>query len=88
MINPRIAWSCPNGQLNFVVLSLPLPQPPTCSMLIQSVKAGRGYFDMLREESALKKKQQQLQKLEEEERHKFQPAKRMSEIHYGELLLK
>ncbi|XP_035562224.1 coiled-coil domain-containing protein 60 isoform X2 [Canis lupus dingo] len=56
-------------------------------MLIQSVKAGRGYFDMLREESALKKKQQQLQKLEEEERHKFQPAKRMSEIHYGELLL-
>ncbi|XP_072579065.1 coiled-coil domain-containing protein 60 [Vulpes vulpes] len=56
-------------------------------MLIQSVKAGRGYFDMLREESALKKKQQQLQKLEEEERHKFQPAKKMSEIHYGELLL-
>ncbi|XP_047554536.1 coiled-coil domain-containing protein 60 [Lutra lutra] len=56
-------------------------------MLIQSAKIGRGYFSMLREESALKKKQQQLQKLKEEERHKFQPAKKMSDIHYGEILL-
>ncbi|XP_058996249.1 coiled-coil domain-containing protein 60 isoform X2 [Mustela lutreola] len=56
-------------------------------MLIQSTKIGRGYFSMLREESALKKKQQQLQKLKEEERHKFQPAKKMSDIHYSEILL-
>uniref|UniRef100_A0A8C7B4X1 Coiled-coil domain containing 60 n=1 Tax=Neovison vison TaxID=452646 RepID=A0A8C7B4X1_NEOVI len=56
-------------------------------MLIQSAKIGRGYFSMLREESTLKKKQQQLQKLKEEERHKFQPAKKMSDIHYGEILL-
>ncbi|KAI5761646.1 CCDC60 [Gulo gulo luscus] len=56
-------------------------------MLIQSAKMGRGYFSMLREESALRKKQQQLQKLKEEERHKFQPAKKMSDIHYGEILL-
>ncbi|XP_034872607.1 coiled-coil domain-containing protein 60 [Mirounga angustirostris] len=56
-------------------------------VLTRSVKIGRGYFSMLREESALKKKLQQLQKLKEEERHKFQPAKKMSEIHYGEILL-
>ncbi|XP_027432180.1 coiled-coil domain-containing protein 60 isoform X2 [Zalophus californianus] len=56
-------------------------------VLIRSVKMGRGYFSMLQEESALKKKLQQLQKLKEEERHKFQPAKKMSEIHYGEILL-
>ncbi|XP_006908769.1 coiled-coil domain-containing protein 60 [Pteropus alecto] len=55
--------------------------------LIQSVKIGRGYFTILREESALKKKQQQLQKLKEEERHKFQPAKKMSEIQYRDILL-
>ncbi|XP_014642712.1 PREDICTED: coiled-coil domain-containing protein 60 [Ceratotherium simum simum] len=55
--------------------------------LIQSVKIGRGYFTMLREESAMKKKQQQLQKLKEEERHKFQPAKKISEIQYGDILL-
>ncbi|XP_077622058.1 coiled-coil domain-containing protein 60 isoform X2 [Crocuta crocuta] len=56
-------------------------------MLIRSVKIGRGYFSMLREESALKKKQQYLQKLKEEERHKFQPAKKISEVHYGDILL-
>ncbi|XP_049721407.1 coiled-coil domain-containing protein 60 isoform X6 [Elephas maximus indicus] len=55
--------------------------------LIQSVKIGRGYFTMLREESAMKKRQQQLQKLAEEERNKFQPAKKISEIHYGDTLL-
>ncbi|XP_045881980.1 coiled-coil domain-containing protein 60 [Meles meles] len=56
-------------------------------MLIQSAKIGRGYFSVLREESALRKKQQQLQRRKEEERHKFQPAKKMSDIHYGEILL-
>ncbi|XP_045056770.2 coiled-coil domain-containing protein 60 [Desmodus rotundus] len=55
--------------------------------LIQSVKIGRGYFTMLREESAWKKRQQQLQKLREEERHKFQPAKRISDLHYRDILL-
>ncbi|KAF5929245.1 hypothetical protein HPG69_019266 [Diceros bicornis minor] len=35
----------------------------------------------------MKKKQQQLQKLKEEERHKFQPAKKISEIQYGDILL-
>ncbi|XP_016057037.1 PREDICTED: coiled-coil domain-containing protein 60 [Miniopterus natalensis] len=55
--------------------------------LIQSVKIGRGYFTMLREESAWKKSQQQLQKLKEEERHKFQPAKKVSEIHYRDIIL-
>ncbi|XP_054450137.1 coiled-coil domain-containing protein 60 [Pteronotus mesoamericanus] len=55
--------------------------------LIQSVKIGRGYFTMLQEESAWKKRQQQLQKQKEEERHKFQPAKRISEFHYGDTLL-
>ncbi|XP_030677801.1 coiled-coil domain-containing protein 60 [Nomascus leucogenys] len=55
--------------------------------LIQSVKIGRGYFAILREETAKKKKQQQLQKLKEEERNKFQPAEKISEIHYGDTLL-
>ncbi|XP_049475222.1 coiled-coil domain-containing protein 60 isoform X3 [Panthera uncia] len=55
--------------------------------LIRLVKTGRGYFSMLQEESALKKKQQYLQKLKEEERHKFQPAKKISEVHYGDILL-
>ncbi|XP_019504603.1 PREDICTED: coiled-coil domain-containing protein 60 [Hipposideros armiger] len=54
--------------------------------LVKSVKMGRGYFTMLREENALKKRQQ-LQKLKEEERHKFQPARKISEIHYGAILL-
>ncbi|XP_017365692.1 coiled-coil domain-containing protein 60 isoform X2 [Cebus imitator] len=57
------------------------------SFLIQSVKMGRGYFAILREESAMKKKQQQLQKLKEEEKNKFQPAKKTSEIPYGDTLL-
>ncbi|TKC50897.1 hypothetical protein EI555_010071 [Monodon monoceros] len=57
------------------------------SILIQWVKIGRGYFTILREESALKKKQQQLQKLKEEERNIFQPAKKMSDIQYGDILL-
>ncbi|XP_037673296.1 coiled-coil domain-containing protein 60 isoform X4 [Choloepus didactylus] len=56
-------------------------------LLIQSVKIGRGYFTILREESAMKKRQQQLQKLKEEERNKFQPAKRSSEIHYGDTFM-
>nr|XP_008003088.2 coiled-coil domain-containing protein 60 isoform X3 [Chlorocebus sabaeus] len=55
--------------------------------LIQSVKIGRGYFAILREETAKKKKQQQLQKLKEEERNKFQPAEKISEIQYGDTLL-
>ncbi|XP_029778773.1 coiled-coil domain-containing protein 60 [Suricata suricatta] len=55
--------------------------------LVRSVKIGRGYFSMLREESALKKREQYLQKLKEEERHKFQPAKKISEVHYGDILL-
>uniref|UniRef100_A0AC11DTP3 Coiled-coil domain containing 60 n=1 Tax=Ovis aries TaxID=9940 RepID=A0AC11DTP3_SHEEP len=55
--------------------------------LIQWVKIGRGYFTILREESALKKKQQQLEKLKEEERNKFQPAKMLSDIQYGDLVL-
>ncbi|KAI4568817.1 hypothetical protein MJG53_014435 [Ovis ammon polii x Ovis aries] len=57
------------------------------STLIQWVKIGRGYFTILREESALKKKQQQLEKLKEEERNKFQPAKMLSDIQYGDLVL-
>nr|XP_025123402.1 coiled-coil domain-containing protein 60 isoform X4 [Bubalus bubalis] len=55
--------------------------------LIQWVKIGRGYFTILKEESALKKKQQQLEKLKEEERNKFQPARMLSDIHYGDLVL-
>uniref|UniRef100_A0A452ELD8 Coiled-coil domain containing 60 n=1 Tax=Capra hircus TaxID=9925 RepID=A0A452ELD8_CAPHI len=57
------------------------------STLIQWVKIGRGYFTILKEESALKKKQQQLEKLKEEERNKFQPAKMLSDIQYGDLVL-
>ncbi|XP_066871028.1 coiled-coil domain-containing protein 60 isoform X1 [Kogia breviceps] len=56
-------------------------------MLIQWVKVGRGYFTILREESALKKKQQQLQKLKEEERNILRPAKKISDIQYGDILL-
>ncbi|XP_008067500.1 coiled-coil domain-containing protein 60 [Carlito syrichta] len=55
--------------------------------LIRSVKAGQGYFSILREENEMKKRQQQLQKLNEEERNKFQPAQKISEIRYGETLL-
>ncbi|XP_055095750.1 coiled-coil domain-containing protein 60 isoform X3 [Symphalangus syndactylus] len=55
--------------------------------LIQSVKIGHGYFAILREETAKKKKKQQLQKLKEEERNKFQPAEKISEIHSGDILL-
>ncbi|XP_055261485.1 coiled-coil domain-containing protein 60 isoform X1 [Moschus berezovskii] len=55
--------------------------------LIQWVKIGRGYFTILKEESALKKKQQQLEKLKEEERKKFQPAKMLSDIQYGDFVL-
>ncbi|XP_023616183.1 coiled-coil domain-containing protein 60 [Myotis lucifugus] len=55
--------------------------------LIRSVKIGRGYFAMLREESTLKKRQQQLQKLKEEEEHKFQPAKKISEIQSRDTVL-
>uniref|UniRef100_G1SXN9 Coiled-coil domain containing 60 n=1 Tax=Oryctolagus cuniculus TaxID=9986 RepID=G1SXN9_RABIT len=55
--------------------------------LIQAVKIGRGYFTILREETAMKKRQQQLQRLQEEERNKFQPAKKVSEILYGDSLL-
>ncbi|XP_058512918.1 coiled-coil domain-containing protein 60 isoform X1 [Ochotona princeps] len=56
-------------------------------LLIQSVKIGRGYFTILREETAMKKRQQQLQKLQEEERNKFQPAMKISEVLYGDSLL-
>ncbi|XP_005396584.1 PREDICTED: coiled-coil domain-containing protein 60 [Chinchilla lanigera] len=55
-------------------------------LLVQCAKAGRGYFTILKEESAMKKMQQQLQKLKEEERNKFQPAKKLPEIH-GDTLL-
>uniref|UniRef100_A0A8C8TRS3 Coiled-coil domain containing 60 n=1 Tax=Peromyscus maniculatus bairdii TaxID=230844 RepID=A0A8C8TRS3_PERMB len=48
--------------------------------LIQCVKIGRGYFTILREENAMKKREQQLQKLKEEELNKFQPAKKYSDI--------
>ncbi|XP_036305562.1 coiled-coil domain-containing protein 60 [Pipistrellus kuhlii] len=48
--------------------------------LIRSVMIGRGYFSMLREESTLKKRQQKLQKLKDEEEHRFQPAKKISDI--------
>ncbi|XP_052610899.1 coiled-coil domain-containing protein 60 [Peromyscus californicus insignis] len=48
--------------------------------LIQCVKIGRGYFTILREENAVKKREQQLQKLKEEELNKFQPAKKYSDI--------
>ncbi|KAM6166387.1 coiled-coil domain-containing protein 60 [Erethizon dorsatum] len=55
-------------------------------LLVKSAKAGRGYFTILRKESAMKRKQQRLQKLKEEERKKFQPAKKLPEIH-GDTLL-
>ncbi|XP_036785383.2 coiled-coil domain-containing protein 60 isoform X4 [Manis pentadactyla] len=55
--------------------------------LIQSVRTGRGYFTMLREESASRKRQLQLQKLEEEQRHQFQPPEKISEIPYRDSLL-
>ncbi|XP_070331369.1 coiled-coil domain-containing protein 60 isoform X4 [Odocoileus virginianus] len=55
--------------------------------LIQWVKIGRGYFTILKEESALKKKQQQLEKLKEEERNKFQPAKMLPDIQCGDFVL-
>ncbi|XP_048196662.1 coiled-coil domain-containing protein 60 [Perognathus longimembris pacificus] len=56
-------------------------------LLIRSVKIGHGYFNLLKEETAMKKRQQLLQKLEEEERNKFQPATKFSEIQLGEDLL-
>uniref|UniRef100_A0A8C5V400 Coiled-coil domain containing 60 n=1 Tax=Microcebus murinus TaxID=30608 RepID=A0A8C5V400_MICMU len=56
-------------------------------ILIQSVKIGRGYFTMLKEENEMKKRQQQLEKLLEEERKKFQPAKKLSEIQCGDTVL-
>ncbi|XP_012869746.1 PREDICTED: coiled-coil domain-containing protein 60 [Dipodomys ordii] len=56
-------------------------------ILVQSVKIGRGYFSILKEETAMKKRLQLLQKLEEEERNKFQPARKYSEIQYGDNLL-
>lgn len=55
--------------------------------LIQCVKIGRGYFTMLQEETALKKHQQHLKKLQEEELNKFQPAKKFSDIHCRDTLL-
>ncbi|XP_038202536.1 coiled-coil domain-containing protein 60 isoform X2 [Arvicola amphibius] len=55
--------------------------------LIQRVKIGRGYFSILREENAMKKRQQQLQKLKEEELNKFQPAKKFSDIQCRDTLL-
>ncbi|KAL1768567.1 hypothetical protein HispidOSU_013788 [Sigmodon hispidus] len=55
--------------------------------LIQCVKIGRGYFTILREETAMKKRQQQLEKLKEEELNKFQPAKKFSDIQCRHTLL-
>lgn len=66
-----------------VCLYLPPPPPAPAfasSFLIQCVKIGRGYFTILREENAMKKREQQLQKLKEEELNKFQPAKKYSDI--------
>ncbi|CAO2629369.1 Coiled-coil domain-containing protein 60 [Lemmus lemmus] len=54
---------------------------------MQHVKVGRGYFNILQEENAMKKKQQQLQKLEEEELNKFQPAKKFSDIQSRDTML-
>ncbi|ELW63856.1 Coiled-coil domain-containing protein 60 [Tupaia chinensis] len=69
-------------------MNIPQPEVPRIDcLLIQSVKIGRGYFAILKAESALKKRQQQLQKLKEEERNKFQPAKKFSDIQYGDALL-
>ncbi|XP_060238521.1 coiled-coil domain-containing protein 60 [Meriones unguiculatus] len=55
--------------------------------LIRCVKVGRGYFNILREETAMKKKQQQLQKLLEEELEKFQPAQKVSDTHYRDSVI-
>lgn len=63
---------------------LPLSLP---SFLVQSVRTGRGYFTTLREESASKKRRLQLRKLEEQQRHQFQPPEKISEIPYRDSLL-
>ncbi|KAI5946669.1 Coiled-coil domain-containing protein 60 [Manis javanica] len=55
--------------------------------LVQSVRTGRGYFTTLREESASKKRRLQLRKLEEQQRHQFQPPEKISEIPYRDSLL-
>ncbi|XP_055461693.1 coiled-coil domain-containing protein 60 isoform X2 [Psammomys obesus] len=55
--------------------------------LIRCVKVGRGYFNILREETAMKKKQQQLQKLLEEELEKFQPAQKVPDTHYRDSVI-
>ncbi|XP_075832239.1 coiled-coil domain-containing protein 60 [Microtus pennsylvanicus] len=55
--------------------------------LMQCVKIGRGYFSILQEESAVKKRQQLLQKLQEEELNKFQPAKKFSDLQFRDTLL-
>lgn len=55
--------------------------------LIQCVRIGRGYFTMLQEETAFKKHQQHLKKLQEEELNKFQPAKKYSDIQCRDTLL-
>lgn len=68
----------------------PLHRPPLLffsSFLIQRVKIGRGYFNILREENAMKKRQQLLQKMKEEELNKFQPAKKFSDIQCRDTLL-
>lgn len=65
-----------------LALSPPSPLCFSSSFLIQCVKIGRGYFTILREENAMKKRQQQLQKLKEEELNKFQPAEKFSDSHY------
>ncbi|KAM6155754.1 coiled-coil domain-containing protein 60 [Rhynchocyon petersi] len=54
---------------------------------IKSVKVGRGYFTMLREENTRKKMDQQRQKLEEEEKNKFQPARMISDTQFSDSLL-
>uniref|UniRef100_A0A8C9QDJ2 Coiled-coil domain containing 60 n=1 Tax=Spermophilus dauricus TaxID=99837 RepID=A0A8C9QDJ2_SPEDA len=77
----------PSVCLRLFLFLLRLSLPCLCSSLIQAVKMGRGYFTILREESNLKKEQLQLQKLEEEERNKFQPTKKVSEIQLGDSLL-
>lgn len=64
-----------------------LPPSLSSSFLMQCVKIGRGYFNILREENAMKKQQQQLQKLQEEELNKFQPAKKFSDIHCRDTLM-
>ncbi|KAL6083776.1 hypothetical protein STEG23_015948, partial [Scotinomys teguina] len=56
-------------------------------LLIQCVKIGRGYFTILREENARKKRERQLQMLKEEELNKFQPAKTFSDIQCRGILM-